>query len=123
MLTQTATMPTPAASPADRDPATIASPASYAYRAPVWIYRGGAWRPGLVLASSDRAALVEYWYTGNLARGADTAIAHDLVARDEHDSHNADTHGEEQSQPDVPRETQRRAFTPPPPAVPLHSGR
>lgn len=118
----TATMPAPATSPADRDPATVASPAAYAHNAPVWIYRGGAWRPGLVLASSDRAALVEYWYTGNLARGTDTAIARDLAARDEHDSHNSDRHGEEQSQPDALREAQGWAFSPPPPAVRPYSG-
>jgi hypothetical protein len=81
----TATMPAPATSPADRDTTDIASPATYARNSPVWIYRGGAWRPGLVVASSERAALVEYRYTGNLARGTDTAIARDLAARHEYD--------------------------------------
>lgn len=80
-------MPAPATDPADRDPATIASPATYARNAPVWIYRGGTWRPGLVLGSSERAALVEYRYTGSRATGADTAIARDLQARDEYDPH------------------------------------
>ena len=83
----TATVPAPATDPADRDPATIASTATYANGAPVWIYRGGAWRPGVVLGSSERAALVEYRYTGNLATATDTAIAPDLAARHEHDLH------------------------------------
>jgi hypothetical protein len=80
----TATMPAPPTNPADRDPATITSPATYVRSGPVWIYRDGAWRPGLVLASSDRAALVQYWHTGNLATGTDTAIARDLAARYEY---------------------------------------
>jgi hypothetical protein len=83
----TATMPAPATNPADRDPATVASPATYVRRAAVWIFRGGAWRPGIVLASSEGAALVEYRYAGNLATGTDTAIARDLAARDEYDPH------------------------------------
>lgn len=84
----TATMPpAPATDPADRDPTTIASPATYARNAAVWIFRGGAWRPGVVVASSEGAALVEYRYTGNLARGTDTAIARDLAARHEYDPH------------------------------------
>ena len=83
----TATMPAPATNPADRDPTTIASTATYARNASVWIYRSGAWRPGIVLCSSDRAALIEYRYAGNLATGTDTAIAPDLAARDEHDPH------------------------------------
>ena len=83
----TAIVPAHATNPADREPSTIASAATYARNAPVWIYRGGAWRPGLVLGSSERAALVEYRYAGNLATGTDTAIARDLAARDEHDPH------------------------------------
>ncbi len=112
-----ATMPAPTTSPSDRDPATIASPAAYARNAPVWIYRGGAWRPGFVRASSDRAALVEYWYTGNLASGTDTAIACDLAARHEHDVHDSDRRGEEQSPPNALGEAQGRPSSTPPPAV------
>lgn len=81
----TATMPAPATDPTHRAPATISSPATYAHGAPVWIFRRGAWRPGLVVASSELAALVEYRYTGSLARGTDTAVARDLAVRDEYD--------------------------------------
>jgi hypothetical protein len=81
----TATVPAPTADPADRDAATIASPAAYTRNDPVWIWRGGAWRPGLVLASSERAVLVQYRHTGNLATGTDTAIACDVAAREEYD--------------------------------------
>jgi hypothetical protein len=83
----TATVPAPAAIPAARDPASIASPASYARNAPVWIFRAGAWRPGLVIASSDRAALVRYRHTHTRAVSTDTAFAADLAARDEYDAH------------------------------------
>ena len=81
----TASVPAPTTEPAGRDPATIQSPVAYARGDAVWIYRAGAWRPGVVRDSTVRAALVEYRYAGSVARGTDSAIAADLAARDELD--------------------------------------
>jgi hypothetical protein len=80
-----AVVPAPTTDPAGRDPATIASPATYARNAPVWIYRAGSWRPGLVLDSSARAALVKYRHTEGPATSVDTAFAQDLAVREEDD--------------------------------------
>lgn len=77
----TATVPAPTTDPAGRDPATIASAAEYSPSSPIWIYRNGRWCPGLVLTSSERAALVRYWPTPGGATGVDTAIPRDLASR------------------------------------------
>jgi len=81
----TTTMPPPTVDPTHRAPATIASTASYAKSAPVWIFRAGSWLPGVVLGSSARAALVQYRQLGNQASAVDTAFAPDLAARDDFD--------------------------------------
>lgn len=81
----TTTVPAPTTDPAGRDPATVANPAGYRRDCRIWIYRGDAWRPGLVLASSARAATVRYRHTAGRATSVDTAIPVDLALRDEFD--------------------------------------
>ena len=66
----------------ERDPADVAAPDSYQSGQPVWIYRTGAWRPGLVMHAGPRAVLVRYRPTASAGTGVDTALGVDLVARD-----------------------------------------
>jgi hypothetical protein len=74
-------MPTPTVHPEQRDPAQVAPTDSYRPTDPVWIYRGGVWRAGVVEAASTRAATVTYRPNNNRGTGVDTVTAHYLLAR------------------------------------------
>jgi hypothetical protein len=78
-------MAAPTIDPDQRDPAEVASTDSYRPTDPVWVYRGGVWRAGVVEASSARAATVTYRPTGERGTGVDTLTARYLVARGETD--------------------------------------
>lgn len=78
-------MRTPTISPEHRKPNEIAPVGNLPLGALVWVYRCGEWRPGVVLAASDRAAMVRYRPTHGSGTGVETAVAADLADRTEHD--------------------------------------
>ena len=78
-------MPIPDLDPDQRDPADVAPTESYEPSDPVWVYRGGVWRAGVVEASSTRAATVTYRPGSARGTGVDTLTARYLAVRDEVD--------------------------------------
>jgi len=74
-------MPAPTIDPTDRDPAEVAPTDTYQPADPVWIYRSGGWRVGMVEAASARAATVTYRPTGEQDTGVDTVTAPYMLAR------------------------------------------
>jgi hypothetical protein len=74
-------MPVPTVDPDQRDPADVAPTNSYRPADPVWVHRGGTWRPGVVEASSARAATVTYRLSDACATGVDTLTARYVLAR------------------------------------------
>jgi len=74
-------MPTPTVHPEQRNPAEVAPTDSYRPTDPVWVYRGGVWRAGVVEAASTRAATVTYRPNDNRGTGVDTVTAHYLLKR------------------------------------------
>jgi hypothetical protein len=79
------TMPAPTVHPDRRDPADIAPTDSYQPADPVWVYRGGTWRAGIVEKSSTRAATVTYRPTNTRGTGVDTLTAQYLYTRVDND--------------------------------------
>jgi hypothetical protein len=73
-------MPAPNIDPHERDQSTIAPTDTYRPADPVWVYRTGTWRAGVVELSSARAATVTY---RNSARGTavDTMTARYVLPR------------------------------------------
>jgi hypothetical protein len=78
-------MPTPTIDPERRDPAEVAPTNSYRPTDPVWIYRGGVWRSGIIESASSRAATVTYRPSGARGTGVDTLTARYVLARAEVD--------------------------------------
>ncbi|MEJ3741690.1 hypothetical protein WEI85_00110 [Actinomycetes bacterium KLBMP 9797] len=78
-------MPTPTVGPDGRDPNTVASLAAYPPTTPVWVYRSGSWRPGIVLQASARAAMVRYRPTEQQGTAVDTVTAVHLAHREDPD--------------------------------------
>jgi len=78
-------MPAPSVDPGGRATTDIAPTDSYLPTDPVWIYRGGSWRPGVVEAASSRAATVTYRPTSTGGTGVDTLTAQYIAARNEID--------------------------------------
>ncbi len=78
-------MAMPTIDPDQRDPADVEPTDSYRPADPVWVYRGGVWRAGVVEAASARAATVTYRPTGDRGTGVDTLTARFLAARSEVD--------------------------------------
>lgn len=78
-------MPAPDLDPAHRPPKEIAPTNSYQPADPVWIFRGGAWRPGVIMSASSRAATVTYRPNAADGTGVDTLIAPDIAPRAESD--------------------------------------
>lgn len=74
-------MPTPTIDPDQRDPAEVAPTDSYRPSDPVWVYRGGIWRAGVVESASARAATVTYRPSGARGTGVDTLTARYVLAR------------------------------------------
>ncbi len=74
-------MAAPTIHPDQRDPEHIAPTDSYHPADPVWVFRGGTWRAGVVEASSRRAATVTYRPTNTRATGVDTLTAQYMLAR------------------------------------------
>ena len=78
-LVQHCTAPT--LDPQCRDRADLAPAGSYQRDDPVWVYRDGAWRPGVVENASPRAVLVTYRHAGGTGTVVDTMTAEYVVAR------------------------------------------
>lgn len=78
-------MPVPTIDPDRRDPTEVAPTDSYHPADPVWVYRDGRWRPGVVESSSARAAMVTYQPHGGRGTGVDTLTARYMVPRAESD--------------------------------------
>ena len=51
----------------------------------VWVLRAGAWRPGIVLSASPKAATVRYRPADGPGTGVDTVTFGSLSVRLEHD--------------------------------------
>jgi hypothetical protein len=75
----------PTVDPDERDPAGVAGTERYRPADRVWVYRGGAWRAGIVEVASARAATVTYRPTGSGGTAVDTLVARDLLPRAERD--------------------------------------
>src|SRR5687767_8907402 len=81
------TMPVPTFDPDQRHPAQVAATDNYRPDDPVWVYRLGAWRSGVVDAASPRAAIITYRPGDARGTGVDTVMARDIVARTDIDPH------------------------------------
>lgn len=71
--------------PGGRPQADIAAADSYSPGDPVWVYRGGSWRPGVVLGASPVAAMVRYRPTEDRGTAVDTVTAVNLLGRTDDD--------------------------------------
>jgi len=74
-------MSAPTIDPERRHPAEVAPTDSYQPADPVWVYRGGAWRAGVVEAASPEAAMVTYRPSGARGTGVDTLTARYMQSR------------------------------------------
>ena len=74
-------MPTPTIDPDERADADVAPTDSYRRADPVWVYRGGTWRAGVVEAASKDAAMVTYRPSGARGTGVDTLTARYMQSR------------------------------------------
>ena len=74
-------MPAPIIDPDRRDPGEVAPTDSYQPADPVWVYRGGAWRAGIIEAVSSRAATVTYRHGDSRATSVDTLTAECMITR------------------------------------------
>jgi diguanylate cyclase (GGDEF)-like protein len=75
----------PTFDPYRRNRAALAPAGSYLRDDPVWVYRDGSWRPGVVECASRRAVLVTYRLCGGTGTVVDTMTAEYVVARDASD--------------------------------------
>jgi hypothetical protein len=74
-------MATPTIDPHRRNPAEVAPTDSYRPTDPVWVYRSGNWRAGVVEATSAQAATVTYRPNNARGTGVDTMTAQYLLPR------------------------------------------
>jgi hypothetical protein len=74
-------MSAPTIDPAVRNPEDVAPTNTYHHADPVWVFRSGSWRPGVVESASARAATVTYRPSGARGTGVDTITAAYLLAR------------------------------------------
>jgi diguanylate cyclase (GGDEF)-like protein len=72
---------TPTCAPYRRDPATVALAGTYQRHDPVWVYREGAWRPGVVESASYRAVMATYRSAAGTGTVVDTMTAEYVLAR------------------------------------------
>ena len=78
-------MSAPAINPTERKLIDIAPTDSYHPADRVWVFRGGAWRAGIVEVSSARAATVTYRPGESWGTAVDTLTAESLLVRDDLD--------------------------------------
>jgi hypothetical protein len=72
-------MSAPTIEPTRRRPAEVPAPEDLSAGQRIWVYRNAAWRPGVVMNSSDRAVTVRYRPTEARGTGVDT-VTRDLLA-------------------------------------------
>ena len=77
----------PTCDPDRREPREVAPASSYHPADPVWVYRYGAWRPGIVDSASSRAVMVTYRLTVGSGTVVDTLAAECVLARATADAH------------------------------------
>ncbi len=70
----------PTCDPHQREAGDVAPASSYRRDDPVWVYREGAWRPGVVESASSWAVMATYRYTGT-GTVVDTMAAEYVMAR------------------------------------------
>lgn len=78
-------MAVPVIDPDQRDPAEVAPTDSYRPADPVWVFKGGGWRAGIVESVSPRAATVTYRPSNSRGTGVDTLTARYMLARQDAD--------------------------------------
>jgi diguanylate cyclase (GGDEF)-like protein len=71
----------PTMHPYQRDPAEIAPACTYRRNDPVWVYRDGAWRTGIVDSASSLAIMATYRRTDHHGTGVDTMTARYVLPR------------------------------------------
>jgi hypothetical protein len=74
-------MTSPMVHPDQRDPADVTPTDSYRRADPVWVFRNGPWRAGVIEAASARAAMVTYMPSGARGTGVDTLTARYVAPR------------------------------------------
>lgn len=74
--------PAPTHEPYPRDPATVLPADTYRRGDPVWVYRDGAWRPGMVEAASALAVMCRYRRAEGAGTVVDTMAAEYVVPRE-----------------------------------------
>ena len=72
----------PTCDPMRRHPTDVAPAGTYRPLDPVWVYRGGAWRPGVVEGASANAVMATYRYTDGPGTIVDTMSAQYVVCRE-----------------------------------------
>ena len=75
-----------AAAPTGDHPADPVPARMYRRDDPVWVYREGAWRPGVVESASGRAVMATYRFAGGRGTVVDTMAAEFVLARDAADA-------------------------------------
>ncbi|MEV4760905.1 hypothetical protein AB0J86_38180 [Micromonospora sp. NPDC049559] len=78
-------MAAPTIDPHQRKPTEVAPTDSYRPTDPVWVYRSGTWRAGVVETTSAQAATVTYRPRDSRGTGVDTLTARYLLPRAEID--------------------------------------
>jgi diguanylate cyclase (GGDEF)-like protein len=76
----------PTCDPHQRDPHDVAPASSYRRNDHVWVYREGAWRPGVVESASGWAVMATYRYAGGTGTVVDTMAAEYVLARTDADT-------------------------------------
>jgi hypothetical protein len=78
-------MAIPSFHPDGRDPTEVAATDSYRPTDPVWVYREGHWRSGVIEAASPLAAMVTFRRVNCCGTGVDTVTARYLTIRTDAD--------------------------------------
>jgi hypothetical protein len=80
------TVPVPPLAPQLHPLDESAAPDTYRPGQPVWVYRNGSWRPGVVLDSTSRAVMVRYRPADGPGTGVDSVTGHSIVERTDVDA-------------------------------------
>lgn len=78
-------MPAPTTEPSRYAPPPTVTADDLEADQPIWVYRNGSWRPGIVLNASARAALVRYRPTDSRGTAVDTVDPTMLARRNDPD--------------------------------------
>ena len=78
-------VPAPTAHPSRRPAADIARTLNYQQDDLVWVYREGAWRPGIIESASEIAVMATYKRADGRGTGVDTLRPQDVSPRLEAD--------------------------------------